>query len=146
MATKLSVVMPVYNERATLREITAKYSPYRLISNCSASMMGSRDGSREILAELQERHPQLRVLSQPKNMSKGAALRRGIHEAKGDIEYPQLLEPLIQGKADVVYGSRFLGGQPTPRALLLALSWQLDSDLAVKLSDQRQSFRHGDVL
>ena len=86
---------------------------------------GSRDGSREILAELQGQHSNLRVLLQPKNMGKGAALRRGIQEATGDYvliqdadleydpaDYPNLLDPLIQGKADVVYGSRFLGSRP----------------------------------
>jgi glycosyltransferase involved in cell wall biosynthesis len=86
---------------------------------------GSRDGSREILAELQNQHSNLRVFLQPKNMGKGAALRRGIQEATGDFvliqdadleydpaDYPNLLEPLIQGKADVVYGSRFLGSRP----------------------------------
>jgi glycosyltransferase involved in cell wall biosynthesis len=86
---------------------------------------GSHDGSREILSELQGQHSNLRVLLQPKNMGKGAALRRGIQEATGDFiviqdadleydpaDYPGLLEPLIQGKADVVYGSRFLGSRP----------------------------------
>src|SRR6185437_12828254 len=86
---------------------------------------GSTDGSREVLAELQTQHSNLRVLLQPKNMGKGAALRRGIQEATGDFliiqdadleydpaEYSSLLDPLIQGKADVVYGSRFLGGGP----------------------------------
>ena len=122
---KLSVVMPVYNERATLREIIGKVLAVPINLELLCVDDGSRDGSREILAELQGLHPELRVLFQPKNMGKGAALRRGIQEAKGDfviiqdadleydpVEYPQLLEPLIQGKADVVYGSRFLGGGP----------------------------------
>ena len=122
---KLSVVMPVYNERATLREIIGKVLAVPIDIELLCVDDGSRDGSREILAELQNQHPQLRVFLQPTNMGKGAALRRGIQEAKGDFviiqdadleydpgEYPQVLEPLIQGKADVVYGSRFLGGGP----------------------------------
>jgi glycosyltransferase involved in cell wall biosynthesis len=122
---KLSVIMPVYNERATLRKIVGKVLAVPIDLELVCVKDGSLDGSREILAELKSQHPQLRVLQQPKNMGKGAAQHRGIHEAKGDFvtiqdadleydpqEYPQLLEPLIQGKADVVYGSRFLGGGP----------------------------------
>jgi glycosyltransferase involved in cell wall biosynthesis len=85
----------------------------------------STDGSRKILTELQASHPQIQVLLQPKNMGKGAALRRGIENATGEFiiiqdadleydptDYQSLLVPLIEGKADVVYGSRFLGSGP----------------------------------
>jgi len=122
---KLSVVIPVYNERATLRMVIGKVLSLPLDLELICVDDGSKDGSRDILAELQSEHPQVRVFLQPKNMGKGAALRRGIQEATGDFviiqdadleydpsEYPVLLEPLIQGKADVVYGSRFLGGGP----------------------------------
>jgi glycosyltransferase involved in cell wall biosynthesis len=122
---KLSVVMPVYNERATLHEVVAKVLAVPLEIELICVDDGSRDGSREILSELQAQHPQIRVVLQPQNMGKGAALRRGIQEATGDYvivqdadleydpaEYPGLLEPLLQGKADVVFGSRFLGGAP----------------------------------
>ena len=123
---KLSVVMPVYNERATLRFVVERVlsvAPMELELICVDD--GSRDGSRDILAELESRHAEVRVFAQPHNMGKGAAIRRGIQEATGDFvliqdadleydpsDYPILLEPLIQGKADVVYGSRFLGGAP----------------------------------
>jgi glycosyltransferase involved in cell wall biosynthesis len=122
---KLSVVMPVYNERATLREVALKVLAVPLEIELIAVDDGSRDGSREILAALQTDYPQMRVVLQPHNLGKGAALRRGIQEATGDFviiqdadleydpaEYPLMIEPLIQGKADVVYGSRFLGGAP----------------------------------
>jgi glycosyltransferase involved in cell wall biosynthesis len=124
---KLSVVMPVYNERATLRIMVERVLsisfPFEIELLCVDD--GSTDTSREILAELQKEHPAIRVLLQPRNMGKGAALRRGIQEATGEYvviqdadleydpaEYPLLLEPLMDGKADVVYGSRFLGGRP----------------------------------
>ena len=122
---KLSVVLPVYNERATLREVIEKVLSVPTEIELICVDDGSRDGSREILSELQGQHPQVRTFFQPQNMGKGAALRRGIHEATGDFviiqdadleydptDYPRLLQPLIQGKADVVFGSRFLGGGP----------------------------------
>src|SRR5712672_252732 len=122
---KLSVVMPVYNERATLREAIRRVLAMPIDIELLCVDDGSRDGSREILEELQLKHSQIRALLQPHNMGKGAALRRGIQEATGDFvviqdadleydpaDYASLLEPLLQGKADVVYGSRFLGSGP----------------------------------
>jgi glycosyltransferase involved in cell wall biosynthesis len=122
---KLSVVMPVYNEEATLREVIARVVavPFDLELLCVDD--ASTDHSRAILADLAASHPQLRVLLQLRNQGKGSALRRGIQEATGDIviiqdadleydpaDYPLLIGPLAQGKADVVYGSRFLGAAP----------------------------------
>jgi glycosyltransferase involved in cell wall biosynthesis len=122
---KLSVVMPVYNERRTLRAVIERVLAVPLDLELMCVDDGSSDGSREILVELQNQHSNLRVFLQPKNMGKGAALRRGIGEATGDFviiqdadleydpaDYPGMLDPLIQGKADVVYGSRFLGSRP----------------------------------
>ena len=82
---KLSVVMPVYNERATLGEAVRKVLSVPLEIELITVDDGSRDGSREILAELRSEYPQIRVVLQPHNMGKGAALRRGIQEATGDF-------------------------------------------------------------
>src|SRR2546428_12578980 len=122
---KLSAVMPVYNERNTLRVVVERVLAVPLELELLCLEDGSHDGSREILAELQAQYPKVRVFLHPYNMGKGAALRRGIQEARGDYvviqdadleydpdDYPILLDPLIQGKADVVYGSRFLGSRP----------------------------------
>ncbi len=119
---KLSVVVPVYNEVNNLREILKRIQATKLPSEIVIVDDGSTDGSRKLLATLDGREA-VRVILHEKNMGKGAAVRTGIHAARGDIiliqdadleynphDYPALLKPIRDGVADVVYGSRFLGG------------------------------------
>jgi glycosyltransferase involved in cell wall biosynthesis len=119
----LSVVVPVYNERDAFPELLPRVlqSPYRkevlVVDDCS------QDGSRDLVQRAAEVHPEVRALFHRENRGKGAALRTGFDAATGDVvlvqdadleydpsEYPRLLEPILDGRADVVYGSRFLGG------------------------------------
>ncbi len=122
---RVSVVMPIYNEQATLRDVIRRVLAVSIDVELICVDDYSTDGSREILCKLQIEYPQIRIFLQPQNMGKGAALRHGIQQAIGDFvivqdadleydpsEYPLLLQPLVEDKADVVYGSRFMGGRP----------------------------------
>ena len=117
----LSVVMPAFNEKETIEEIIRRVIAVPVRTQLIVVDDGSTDGTREILARLQ---PELgfTLLLQPCNMGKGAALRRGFETVQGDLvviqdadleyspeEFPALIELICQGRADVVYGSRFLG-------------------------------------
>ena len=122
---KLSIVVPVYNEVATLEKIIAAIKAVDvgmekeivLVDDCS------KDGTRELLKELQTKDSTLAVFFHEVNQGKGGALHTGFQNATGDYvliqdadleydpnEYPQLLAPILSGRADVVFGSRFLGG------------------------------------
>ena len=116
----LSVVMPVYNEQETLREIVAAVLAVPIPKELILVDDGSKDRSREILREL-SRQPGVRVFEHAENRGKGAALRTGFEAARGDVvvvqdadleydpaDYPELLAPILRGEADVVYGSRYL--------------------------------------
>ena len=117
----LSVVMPVYNEKTTIEEIIRRVLAVPVRSELIVVDDGSSDGTREILTEL-ERELKFKLIFQPKNGGKGAALRRGFEEVTGDLvviqdadleyspeEFPELIELICEGRADVVYGSRFVG-------------------------------------
>ena len=118
---KISVVIPVYNEAATVAELISRVQAVDIPKEIILVDDGSTDGTRERLAQLEREYDNLRVFLQTRNQGKGAALRRGFKEAMGDYvlvqdadleydptDYPVLLKPLVEGKADVVYGSRFL--------------------------------------
>jgi glycosyltransferase involved in cell wall biosynthesis len=140
---KLSVVMPVYNERGTIEEILERVIRVPIEKEIIVIDDGSTDGTREILQKLAEERtaaghsdldgaparPAVRIFLEDANRGKGAALRRGFQEARGDLvvvqdadleydpeEYGRLVDPIDRGLADVVYGSRFVGG---PHRVLL---------------------------
>jgi len=123
---KISVVIPVYNEVATLRTLLDKviaapscglHKELVLVNDCST------DGTKELLDAIAKEQPDWKIIHHEVNQGKGAALRTGFQNATGDIvliqdadleydpnEYPVLLKPILEGHADVVFGSRFLGG------------------------------------
>ncbi len=123
---KLDIVIPAYNERHTIREILKRVDAVGMADEIIVVDDGSTDGTRDILAELNGTGD-VRVIFQEKNQGKGAAVRAGIHAATGDViliqdadleydprDYPALMKPIREGLADVVYGSRFLGGPRRP--------------------------------
>ena len=137
---RLSVVVPVYNERLTLPEILERIQAIAIPKEIVVVDDGSTDGTREFLRRLEaelgearragtfDEKNEIRIFYQERNQGKGAALRRGFAEARGDIvlvqdadleydprEYPKLIGPILEGKADAVYGSRFTG---SPRRVL----------------------------
>jgi len=123
----ISVVIPVYNEEKTIAETVNRVLATGIPSEVIVVDDGSQDGTRSILEDLQHRYPQVKVFLHEKNMGKGAALRTAFQHTTGDIiiiqdadleydprHYPTLLQPIYEGVADVVYGSRFLGAPRRP--------------------------------
>ena len=126
---KLSVVVPCYNEAATVEAALERILQADTLGLALEVLVvddGSRDGSADLVRAMAEGEPRLRLVRHEANRGKGAALRSGFAQAGGDIvliqdadleydpaEYPRLLEPIVAGRADVVYGSRFKGGEST---------------------------------
>jgi len=136
----LSIIIPCYNERATVTEIMQRVRECAPDAEIVVVDDGSTDGSRDVLREL-EGQPNLRILYHDRNRGKGAAVRAGIAAAAGEViliqdadleydprDYPRLLQPIEEGRAEVVYGSRFLGG---PRRAMLF--WHMVANLLLTL-------------
>jgi glycosyltransferase involved in cell wall biosynthesis len=128
----LSVIVPVYNERSTLAEVVRRMRAVDLPVLLQVIVVddGSNDGSDKVLGALED--STVHVFKHPHNLGKGAAIRTGLAEAKGDLvlvqdadleydpnDWPKLLDPILRGKARVVYGSRFTG----ERKNMLPLHW-----------------------
>jgi glycosyltransferase involved in cell wall biosynthesis len=119
---KLSVVIPVYNEERWLAELVRRVQAVPIPMELILVNDSSTDRTPEILNQLERQYDNVRVFHQPKNMGKGAALREGFKHCTGDLvivqdadweydpaEYPKLIQPIVEGRADVVIGSRFVG-------------------------------------
>jgi glycosyltransferase involved in cell wall biosynthesis len=154
---KISVVIPVFNERETIGEILARVRRELAAREFEIVVVddGSTDGTREALRVL----PGIRLIEHPANQGKGAALRTGFAAASGDVvivqdadleydprDYPKLLEPIEDGRADVVFGSRFLGG---PHRVLFfwhylankLLTWLSNMFTNLNLSDMETGYK-----
>ena len=122
---KLSIIMPVYNEEKTIQEIVRRVQDVAVEAEKEIIIVndGSSDGTAQALDLVAEDYDNIVLIHQPRNRGKGAALRKGFARATGEIvliqdadleydpkDYDMLLQPILDGRADVVYGSRFLGG------------------------------------
>ena len=119
---RISVLMPVYNEMETIREIIVRVQAVDMEKEIICVDDYSSDGTREVLQEIAGENHNVKLLLHSKNLGKGAAVRTGLQQVDGDVviiqdadleydpqDYPLLLRPILSGKSQVVYGSRFLG-------------------------------------
>jgi glycosyltransferase involved in cell wall biosynthesis len=160
---KLSVIMPVYNERATVEATLRRVRAVDLDKEVIAVDDGSTDGSGEILDRM--RQEGVIVIHQPQNMGKGMAIRAALPQVSGEIviiqdadgeyepqEYPSLIQPIVEGRTAVVYGSRFRGsivGMRWPNVLInRILAWMANVLFGARITDEATCYKvfRADVL
>jgi len=147
---KVSVVIPAYNEIQTIRKILERVQNTNRVDEILVVDDGSTDGTRDVLKELDGSGP-IRVILHEKNQGKGAAVMTGVRQASGDViiiqdadleydprDFPTLLQPIEEGIAEVVYGSRFLGAARRP-----AMFWHM---LANKLLTLMTNLLYNNIL
>jgi glycosyltransferase involved in cell wall biosynthesis len=156
---QLTVIVPLYNERATVRELLRRVLATPMTKEILVIDDFSTDGSYDLVADFARNEPAIRLLRQEKNQGKGAAVRRGIAEARGEIvliqdadleydprDYAKLIQPIADGDADVVYGSRFEGH---PRRVMMYwhtvgnnfLTWLSNITTNLNLTDMETGYK-----
>jgi glycosyltransferase involved in cell wall biosynthesis len=154
----LSVLVPVYNERATVEGLLARVVAVPVDKEIVVVNDGSRDGTREVLDELAKRMP-IRVIHHERNRGKGAAIRTALADARGEIviiqdadleydpeDYPKLIAPIVRGETNVVYGSRYLAGDnPLPlthfKIAVLALNAFANLLYGIHITDEATCYK-----
>lgn len=156
---QLSVIVPIYNERPTVRELLTRVLATPMSKEILVVDDCSTDGSIEIVEAIAEKNPAIRIIRQERNQGKGAAVRRGIAEARGEIvliqdadleydprDYAKLIQPILDGDADAVFGSRFEGH---PRRVMMYwhtvgnrfLTWLSNVTTNLNLTDMETGYK-----